>query len=230
MVNSPATQPPLVPVPWTKRDVWIGMGCLGIWIVLMAAVQLLLYRLEVNVDFGVSLTFSEALLVLPAWFLGVRKYRAPWSTLGLRRFKFEFVMMGLGLLIVSYIFNAFYNLLVLMPLGVVMQSDIKNALGQVSWSVWLWLGGTIVGPFVEEVFFRGFIHGGLRKYFNWKVAAAISAGLFSLVHLDWTAILPIFILGYFLAFLYEKSRSIWPGIIVHVITNALGFAIAYLLY
>jgi hypothetical protein len=43
------------------------------------------------------------------------------------------------------------------------------------------------------------------------------------------AIPPIFILGYIFAYLYRRSGSIWPAVVMHVATNALGLGAAYLL-
>jgi membrane protease YdiL (CAAX protease family) len=44
-----------------------------------------------------------------------------------------------------------------------------------------------------------------------------------------TAFIPIFILGYIFAVLYRFSGSIWPGILMHVLTNSLALGAAYLL-
>ena len=52
---------------------------------------------------------------------------------------------------------------------------------------------------------------------------------FALIHLQPLAIAPIFILGYIFAYLYRRSGSIWPAVIMHVSTNALGLGAAFLL-
>ncbi len=57
----------------------------------------------------------------------------------------------------------------------------------------------------------------------------ISAGIFSIGHLTPTAIPPLFLMGFAFAYLYEQSRSIWPAILMHVLSNALALAAAYAL-
>jgi membrane protease YdiL (CAAX protease family) len=82
---------------------------------------------------------------------------------------------------------------------------------------------------VEELFFRGFLYAGLAQRYSWRKAAVISSALFALIHLQPLAIAPIFILGYIFAYLYRRSGSIWPAVVMHVATNALGLGAAYLL-
>ena len=48
------------------------------------------------------------------------------------------------------------------------------------------------------------------------------------IHLQPLAILPIFLLGYFFAFLYQRSRSLWPSILMHMLMNALALGVALL--
>jgi hypothetical protein len=81
---------------------------------------------------------------------------------------------------------------------------------------------------IEEIFFRGFVFAGLVRRYSWKKAATISAAIFALLHLTPTAIIPLFITGWIFAFLYYQSRSIWPAILMHVLTNTLALGLAYL--
>ena len=85
-----------------------------------------------------------------------------------------------------------------------------------------------IAPFVEEVFFRGFVFAGLRARYDWRWAAAISSALFAAAHLELTFFIPAFVLGYVFAYLYQRSGSVWPGMIVHAAMNALAMAVLYL--
>jgi len=73
-------------------------------------------------------------------------------------------------------------------------------------------------PVGEELFFRGFVYGTLRR---WGVAAAVglSALFFAAVHQQLVHFLPIFLLGVILALLYERTGSLVPAVIVHAINN-----------
>jgi membrane protease YdiL (CAAX protease family) len=82
---------------------------------------------------------------------------------------------------------------------------------------------------VEEIFFRGFVFAGLRERYGWQRAALISSALFGVIHFTPTAIMPIFILGCVFAYLYQRSGSIWPAILMHAFSNALALGAAFVL-
>ena len=78
----------------------------------------------------------------------------------------------------------------------------------------------VLGPIAEEVFFRGFVMGGLKGRFGSRGALLISAGLFALFHIDPTIYVPIFFFGIVLGWLYLHTKSIWPSVAVHVVHNS----------
>lgn len=218
----------LEPVPWTTRDVWLGLVIFGLLLAIAIAVSVLVRSLSWKLDLGLMVSLAELLLLGPVWWLAVRKYRVGWETLGLRGFKGEMIGLGCGLMLLSFIFNFFYGL-ILALFGLRAQVDLVPIFAQLS-SPWLLLiGGAVVAPIVEEVFFRGFVFAGLRQRYGWQKAALASSALFALIHLIPTAIIPIFILGYIFAYLYQRSNSIWPAILMHASTNALALGAAYML-
>ena len=78
----------------------------------------------------------------------------------------------------------------------------------------------LVGPLVEEVFFRGALVRPLRKNASaWSVVALTSC-LFALAHGEWQKILPIALLGMALGLLRISSGSLVPGAIMHATFNA----------
>ena len=224
-VSSPP-DPKVMPVPWTVRDVWLGIAGFTIWIVIFVGLKLTVELLAIEVDAGLVVSLGELLLLLPVWWLTVRKYGVGWEALGLRRFGAGALGMGCGLMLMSFMFNFVYGS-ALAFFGLRMQVDLVPILQSLS-SPWLFLvGGAVIAPIVEEIFFRGFIFAGLRPRFGWQRAALISSLIFALVHLTLNAIVPIFILGYIFAFLYHASNSIWPSILMHVLTNSLALSAAY---
>ena len=82
-----------------------------------------------------------------------------------------------------------------------------------------------LGPIVEEIFFRGFLYPGMRKYIGVSGAMVITATLFAGVHENLFSFIPIFFLGIVLAFIFEKRRSLAACISLHVIHNS-----AFILY
>ena len=91
----------------------------------------------------------------------------------------------------------------------------------------LLLGAVVVfwGPFVEEVFFRGFFLGGLIGPLGAARAAVVSAAIFAVAHLQLGSMIPLFITGLVLAWLYLRTRSIWPPVMAHAAQNFLAISL-----
>ena len=87
--------------------------------------------------------------------------------------------------------------------------------------------GCILAPFVEELFFRGYIFQTFSARYGRVWAYLFSAGLFALVHANLAAAAPIFVLGLMLAAIFQRSGSIVPGMIAHGLNNAIAFALLY---
>ncbi|CAN5619764.1 hypothetical protein BH11CYA1_BH11CYA1_18750 [soil metagenome] len=71
----------------------------------------------------------------------------------------------------------------------------------------------------EETLFRGFLYTSLRWRFGAFVSMLLSAALFSAVHMDPGAFLPLFVLGFVFAFVFERTRSLIPSMIAHCMWN-----------
>src|SRR5579883_228953 len=77
----------------------------------------------------------------------------------------------------------------------------------------------VVVPVGEELFFRGLVFGALRRTLARWMALVASAGLFAAAHLQPVEFLPIFILGVILAYVYDLTGSLVPGMIAHGLNN-----------
>lgn len=217
-------------VPWSTRDVWLGVIAAALLVAAAWAVAYTLraFSLKPDADLWVALfpTLFELLFLVPVWWFSIRKYHASLKTLGFVNFKFSVLAVGIGMLLVFYLFNGFYALL-LRDFGLRMQTDLTPVLQGLS-SPWpLFVTIVVVAPVVEETFFRGFVFAGLRPRYDWRWAAAMSAALFAAAHMSITFFIPSFILGYLFAYLYQRSNSIWPGMILHVLVNAFALSVVY---
>jgi membrane protease YdiL (CAAX protease family) len=94
--------------------------------------------------------------------------------------------------------------------------------------VWFFIVAVIAAPLIEEIFFRGFLFQGFRQKYGWINAMLLSSAIFAAAHLDLAALIPTFILGNLLAYLYHRSNSVWPGVILHFLVNGFAFAVVYL--
>lgn len=89
-------------------------------------------------------------------------------------------------------------------------------------SGWQLLLGLVVLPAVcEELTFRGFILGGLRRRFGPWGAVGLSSFLFALYHFNVFQFLPAFVLGAVLALVTLRSGSVVPAMLFHLLHNGL---------
>ncbi len=79
----------------------------------------------------------------------------------------------------------------------------------------------VLAPIAEEIIFRGYVYGGLRRFLSSRQAIILGAALFAGVHLNSDAFLVIALIGALLCFLYERTRSLLPGMIAHGLHNGL---------
>jgi len=91
------------------------------------------------------------------------------------------------------------------------------------------LVAVFIAPFCEEIFFRGFVFQGLRNGMPVGTAIVFSALLFGVAHADPGSFAILFIIGIALAFLRWYTKSIWPGMILHMLNNGIG-ALVIILY
>jgi membrane protease YdiL (CAAX protease family) len=87
---------------------------------------------------------------------------------------------------------------------------------------------SIAAPFAEETFFRGLVFTGLAQRIPIVWAAVISATLFALAHFEKYSLLPIFVIGLGLAYVYYTTRSLWASMCAHATVNMISLVIAYL--
>ncbi|MEE8360260.1 MAG: type II CAAX endopeptidase family protein [Candidatus Omnitrophota bacterium] len=77
----------------------------------------------------------------------------------------------------------------------------------------------IIGPILEEIFFRGFLYTAIKRETGIKWAILISAFIFAFLHAHLAGFFPIMILGIFLAYMYEKTGSLIASMTVHITHN-----------
>lgn len=85
----------------------------------------------------------------------------------------------------------------------------------------------IIGPVLEEVLFRGAITKALLQQYKPTTAILLSALLFGIFHINPVQIIPAFLIGLLLAWIYYKTASLIPCILMHVINNSLSVYASY---
>lgn len=88
---------------------------------------------------------------------------------------------------------------------------------------WIGMFSMIVGiPVFEEVLFRGLIFNSLKGHLKIGWCVVISAIIFGIAHMNVLQGIYACFLGVVLAIAYEKTKTIWAPIIMHVIYNFFG--------
>ena len=139
------------------------------------------------------------------------------SQLGLRRFKPSAVKWMFAAIGAYLLFAIVYTSI----FGAPEQKDIADEFGTLPMQILLIV---IAAPISEEVCFRGMLFGGLRE--RWpRIAAALLSGLiFGGLHAltGLSAVPPLIAFGFILALLYEKTGSIVPAILLHMLNNSVA--------
>jgi membrane protease YdiL (CAAX protease family) len=112
------------------------------------------------------------------------------------------------------------------------QEDVTRDLGLGEGTLGAVAAGILIvvaAPISEEVFFRGFMFGGLRNRLSFGLAAPLSAAIFGAFHFTGPdsvgVLLPLAVLGFAMCWVYERTGSILPTIGMHALNNALAFVI-----
>jgi hypothetical protein len=87
----------------------------------------------------------------------------------------------------------------------------------------------IIAPLLEEMLFRGIILRSFLHRYPRRHAILASAVLFGLAHLNIHQFAVGVIVGCISGWLYERTRSLWPCILLHAAYNSLAMAIYFAL-
>ncbi len=85
----------------------------------------------------------------------------------------------------------------------------------------------VIGPVFEEIFFRGFLYRALKKSVGSVCGLIVSSALFALIHNNLMAFFPIFGLGIMLGVLLDKTSSLIPSIVMHIMVNSVSMFIVF---
>ncbi|HHW60854.1 MAG TPA: CPBP family intramembrane metalloprotease [Syntrophomonadaceae bacterium] len=81
--------------------------------------------------------------------------------------------------------------------------------------------GTVLGPFSEELFYRGMLYPVCRRYLGPVGGAILAGAIFGVAHWDLWRTIPLAIGGMTLCYFYEKTGSILVTTLAHGVWNGI---------
>ena len=210
----------------------VGIGAALVALVVVVVVYVILAG---EPDLGVGLvvigSISGVIMLLAASMAGPLRHGASLRTLGLRppatggRVQ---LLLPIAALVASLVFTAAYTGVVslagwdaLKPPDVPKEIALDGPAVLVTFAlVVLWV------PLTEEVFFRGFVFAGLAGSLGSVKAGLASALLFALLHGSLGVLIPIFVTGLALAWVYHRTGSIWSSFGAHSLQNLLALSVS----
>ncbi len=223
-------------VPWTLIDVAEIVAVLLFAMVLGGEVSMALWThwlKDVSGPLGQPLLLTVQYVVVALLCLALVRRRvgahsdAPLRSLGLRgKNAWRLIATGVG----GY--AVFLGGLVLaamalrgllgdaMPLGQTGDS-LMGSVDSKGEAIIYFILACVLAPIFEEIVFRGYVYAGLRRLANARQAMLMGGLIFAAVHMNSEALVVITLIGIMLCYLYERTRSLVPGMIAHGMHNAL---------
>ena len=117
-------------------------------------------------------------------------------------------------------------------LGVEMDADTQRIFEGLMKEPWGYVAVGIMAPLTEEFVFRGAILrtllGMMSKKNHW-VAIMISAAIFGVAHGNTAQFINALLMGLLLGWMYYRTKSLVPGILMHWVINTMAYILSNLL-
>jgi uncharacterized protein len=153
-------------------------------------------------------------------------YPKPWQALGFRRFRLRWLWIAFAVVVATTI--------VAVAVEPFLHGGEDQGLGADRWRpehAAAFAANAFVlvllGPFAEELFFRGLGVRALMLY-GGLVAILVTGVIFGLVHGLLGALPPLVLFGIGLGWVRLRSASVWPSFIGHAAYNGLGLLVLVL--
>ena len=213
---------------------WVGVVLIGV----QYALAYLISAMHLQVSEIVLQTIFSALVYVVALLVIIF---VPWKLLKMKTTREELGMRGLptwtDLLLAPIAFIVF-----LIASGFIM-AVMQAIMPSIDWTqeqdvgfnniisnldfVLTFLSLVVIAPIAEEIIFRGWLYGKMRRKMSAVPAILIVSLLFGLVHGQWNVGVVVFTMSIAMCLIRELTGTIWGGILVHMIKNGLAFYALY---
>lgn len=211
-------------MPFAAKDVLRSLLLTFLILILMGGLFSLDFMSQFKIESQLLMQLGVFAWLYFAWFSPFLFFRKTlsWESIGFRKAPWLWTLLAPPLFYIAFIavWIALYNFLIYYgwyPVGH-EATPIEFGSGPLA-EFFLTLFVVFIAPFLEEIFFRGFIYQGLRQSWPWWLSAVFSSLLFAFFHGDIIRALPLFLIGFALCLLFERHRSLWPCIAFHMLHN-----------
>lgn len=115
-------------------------------------------------------------------------------------------------------------------LGIMKSSQAFEKTASAQFGVAFWAGLVLYGilsPVAEEAVFRGLMYNRMKRCFNYPIALAVSSLLFGCYHGNIVQAVYGTLLGFLIAYTYEKYESFSAPVLFHAVANVSIFVMTY---
>jgi membrane protease YdiL (CAAX protease family) len=177
-----------------------------------------------------TIALQGIVMLLAVGMLGLARRRYSWADIGLVKTSRGWVLAAVGLFIVLRIVVTVMAF-ALAQIGITsMQPQAFAPEGfSVGAAAGMIIFAGILVPIAEEVFFRGVLYRWLRDKWGVGIGIIVSGIVFGLVHIEPATAIPAMVLGWVLAWAFERSKSLWPSILIHILNNTFALGLLYAL-
>lgn len=81
----------------------------------------------------------------------------------------------------------------------------------------------VLAPLLEEMLFRGVIQESASRFYGPLAGVLIASAIFAIVHPNPQQIINAFFSGLILGYIYYRTRSLIPVIVIHAVNNAIAY-------
>ena len=160
------------------------------------------------------------------YLLGIRRTRVTWAIIGFRQCSVDWIVKAFLLAILLYWVQVVVNTS-WTAAGFTKWADAPRendiAVVQASSTVTIIALSIVVAmltPIAVEVFSRGLVFAWMRRNLDFTLSAIASSIVFGVIHVEVVKYGQAVVFGIVAAYLYDRSSSLWPPIVLHLTVNS----------
>lgn len=211
--------------PWTLLEAFLALGFVYL---ITNSVGFIVKMLGISWSLLSSFVFASVLqatgIVLLVYYFAVYKNGGNSESLGLRvgetrKYFTEGVFGGLLIFSAVIVSSLLVEKIVKVPGELQPFAQLVVQTKSFPQLFLLFLLGVVVAPVSEELYFRGFLYPAMRARLGAPLAIIASAAIFGLLHFDLLRFVPLAVGGAGLAWLYERTGSLYVPMFAHGFWN-----------